>query len=87
MDAANDAAPALQLGEKRLFNLVLTNVKMPGLTGLELLKEIKSGSRDTQLILMTAYGTVESAVQAMKEGAYDYLSKTLASFSWAWAQR
>jgi len=50
---------------------------MPDMSGLTLLKEAKQKSRDTQFILMTAYGTVESAVSAMKEGAYDYVSKPL----------
>jgi DNA-binding NtrC family response regulator len=77
VDAASDAASALKLVSTRLFNLVISDVKMPGLTGLELLKEVKRTSRDTQFILMTAYGTVESAVEAMKEGAYDYLAKPL----------
>jgi len=52
-------------------------MKMPDMCGLQLLKEAKQNSRDTMFILMTAYGTVESAVEAMKEGAYDYLSKPL----------
>ena len=77
VDAANDARAALQLIEKRLYNLVLTDVKMPGLSGLELMKQAKIRSHDTMFILMTAYGTVEHAVQAMKEGAYDYLAKPL----------
>jgi DNA-binding NtrC family response regulator len=77
VDAANDAESALKLAEHRLYNLVLTDVKMPGRDGLALLKDIKARSRDTVLILMTAYGTVESAVQAMKEDAYDYLTKPL----------
>jgi DNA-binding NtrC family response regulator len=77
VDAANDATGALALVAKRLYNLVLADMKMPGLSGLELMKQIKANSRDTMFILMTAYGTVESAVQAMKEGAYDYLAKPL----------
>ena len=77
VDAANDARTALQLLGERLYNLVLTDMKMPELSGLQLLKEAKQKSRDTLFILMTAYGTVESAVAAMKEGAYDYLSKPL----------
>ena len=77
VDAANDARAALQLLEDRLYNLVITDIKMPGLGGLELLKEAKQRSGDALFILMTAYGTVESAVEAMKEGAYDYLSKPL----------
>jgi DNA-binding NtrC family response regulator len=77
VDAANDAPTALQMIGERLYNLVITDMKMPEMSGLELLKEARQKSRDTQFILMTAYGTVESAVAAMKEGAYDYLSKPL----------
>ena len=77
VDAANDAASALRLTQARLFNLVITDVKMPGLDGLELVRQVKAKSPDTLCILMTAYGTVGNAVQAMKEGAYDYLSKPL----------
>ena len=77
VDAANDAASALRLTQSRLFNLVITDVKMPGLDGLELVRQVKAKSPDTLCILMTAYGTVGNAVQAMKEGAYDYLSKPL----------
>lgn len=75
--AANDARAALKSIGGHLYNLVVTDIKMPGMTGLELLKEAKKLSRDTLFILMTAYGTVESAVEAMKEGAYDYLSKPI----------
>jgi DNA-binding NtrC family response regulator len=77
VDAANDADTALKLTGQRLYNLVITDVKMPGLDGLELMTRVKASSRDTLFILMTAFGTVESAVQAMKEGAYDYLPKPL----------
>ncbi len=77
VDASNDAPAALKLIGERLYNLVFTDMKMPGMSGLQLLKEAKEKSRDTLFILMTAFGTVESAVEAMKEGAYDYLSKPL----------
>src|SRR6266705_2978969 len=77
VDAANNTDAALKLADGRLYNLIITDVKMPGLDGLELLRRVKARSRDTMFILMTAFGTVESAVQAMKEGAYDYLSKPL----------
>jgi DNA-binding NtrC family response regulator len=77
VDAANDASTALKMMGERLYNLVVTDMKMPEMSGLQMLKEAKQESRDTQFILMTAYGTVESAVEAMKEGAYDYLSKPL----------
>ncbi len=77
VEATDDPRRAIELTAQRLYNLVLTDVKMPGLDGLELLRQIKGKNRDTLFILMTAFGTVESAVQAMKEGAYDYLPKPL----------
>ena len=77
VDAANDGPSALQLIGERLYNLLVMDMKMPQMSGLQLLKEARQKSRDTMFILMTAYGTVESAVEAMKEGAYDYLSKPL----------
>jgi DNA-binding NtrC family response regulator len=77
VDAANEAATALQMIGDSLYNLVLTDVKMPGMSGLQFLTEGREKSRDTLFILMTAYGTVESAVTAMKSGAYDYLSKPI----------
>ena len=77
VDAANDAATALEWASERLYNLILTDVKMPGMNGLELFREARQKCRDTMFILMTAHGTVENAVTAMKEGAYDYLSKPL----------
>lgn len=77
VDAADSALSAQKLAESCLYNLILSDMKMPGLSGLEFLRQIKSISRDTFFIMMTAYGTVENAVEAMKEGAYDYLTKPL----------
>jgi DNA-binding NtrC family response regulator len=77
VDAMTDAPAALKLAEERLFNLVISDMKMPGLSGLELLTRVRARSKDTLFILMTAYGTVENAVEAMKQGAYDYLPKPL----------
>ena len=75
VDTAENGATALKFLNERLYNLVLSDVRMPELGGLQLLREARTKSRDTQFILMTAYGTVENAVEAMKEGAYDYLTK------------
>jgi DNA-binding NtrC family response regulator len=58
-------------------DLVLSDCRMPGMTGPDLLREIKAVNPEIPLILMTAYGTVETAVQAMKDGAADYLTKPL----------
>ena len=77
VDAVNDAPTALKLVGERLYNLVVTDIKMPEMSGLQFFNEAKLKSRDTMFILMTAYGTVESAVEAMKQGAYDYLSKPI----------
>jgi len=77
VDGANDGHSALRLLGEGLYNLVLTDVRMPDFSGLRLLEEVRQTSRDTLFILMTAYGTVESAVEAMKNGAYDYLTKPL----------
>src|SRR2546425_9512838 len=76
-DAATDVESASKFASRQLYNLVLTDMKLPGSSGLELLRRVKARSPDTAFILMTAYGTVESAVQAMKEGVHDYLSKPL----------
>ena len=57
------------------YGVVLSDLRMRGMEGIELLTEIKQGYPDTNVILMTAFGSVETAVEAMKEGAYDYLVK------------
>jgi DNA-binding NtrC family response regulator len=77
VDAATEPAAALKMAKDHLYNLVISDIKMPGLSGLDLLTQVRAHHRDTLFILMTAYGTVESAVEAMKQGAYDYLPKPL----------
>jgi len=74
---AGDGPKAIERLEQRLYNLVISDVRLPGLTGPDLLVHIKAKSPDTVVILMTAYGTVTTAVEAMKQGAYDYLPKPL----------
>ena len=66
---------ALDVLEDEDFDLVLTDVRMPKLNGLELLRAVKEKSPKTQVVVMTAYGTIDNAVAAMKEGAFDYLIK------------
>ena len=77
VDAATDPQAALKLATENFYHLVISDIKMPGLSGLELLTRVRERHHDTLFILMTAYGTVESAVAAMKQGAYDYLPKPI----------
>ena len=77
VDARTDATEAARLIDHRLYNLVISDIKMPGLSGLELLDRVRERSPDTLFILMTAYGSVENAVDAIKQGAYDYLPKPI----------
>jgi len=72
---APDAESGLQLLQKDQFDLVVTDFKLPGMTGLEFLQAVKRANAAIPVIIMTAYGTVESAVEAMKVGASDYVLK------------
>ena len=74
---AHDARTGLQLLEKVAPDLVLTDLRMPGMDGIELLAKIKELRPETMVIVMTAYGTVKTAVKAMKLGAEDYLGKPI----------
>ena len=66
---------ALQVLARKPQDLVLTDLNMPGISGVELLRKIRSEYPDTIVILVTAFGTVDSAVEAMKVGAFDYITK------------
>jgi DNA-binding NtrC family response regulator len=72
---APDAETALQLLNREHFDLIITDFKLPGMSGLEFLQAVKRANAVLPVVLMTAYGTVESAVDAMKAGASDYLLK------------
>lgn len=72
---ASSAEEALGLVERRRFDVALVDMVMPGMNGLELLKRIHSLLPDCEVVLLTGQGTVETAVEAMKNGAYDYLTK------------
>jgi two-component system, NtrC family, response regulator AtoC len=67
----------LSAAEQDMPDLVLVDMKMPGRTGLETLEALRAKSRDVVVIILTAYGTVEEAVEAMKLGAYDFIIKTV----------
>lgn len=72
---ADSGQKALELMEERPFNMLLSDIKMPGMDGVELLVKAKQKNEDLCVIMMTAYAAVDSAVDAMKQGALDYLTK------------
>src|SRR5436189_6059615 len=72
---ASDGRGALERLQGGGIDLVVTDLKMPGLTGIEVLRAAKAIRPDVDVILLTAFGTVEEAVKAMKDGAYDFLTK------------
>src|SRR5580704_1109652 len=74
---ACDAKHALELVRSHRVHVLLTDLMMPGTTGLELLRAVKQLAPDVEVVLMTAYGSVEAAVSAMREGAYDFVEKPL----------
>ena len=72
---AENASVALNMLEKKDFDIILADIKMPGMDGLEMLKRIKTIKPSAIVIIMTAFATVDTAVQALKDGAFDYVTK------------
>lgn len=75
--AAGTGEEALGILEGTRMDMVITDLKMPGMGGLALLRRIKESCPETDVVVMTAYGTVETAVEAMRLGAYDYICKPI----------
>ncbi len=71
----SDPAELTQLLEEKVFDIVLTDLKMPGKNGIQVIEEIKRKSPQTAVIIMTAYGSIESALEATRKGAFDYVTK------------
>lgn len=74
---ATGGQKALEICRQHRVHVVLTDLMMPGMDGISLIKALATVSPDTEIVVMTAYGTVESAVAAMREGAYDFVEKPL----------
>jgi len=73
--AAKSGEEGLLLFEKHAFDAVITDITMPGMSGMEVLAKIQKSDPSLPVIIITAYGTIESAVLAMKQGAFDYITK------------
>ena len=73
--SAANGSEALELCDRRTFDVAIVDMNMPGLTGLEVLERMKTAQIETEVIILTGQGTIESAVNAMKLGACDYLTK------------
>jgi DNA-binding NtrC family response regulator len=78
--SASSAEDAILTLDKSSQNLVITDLHLPGISGIELLKRVRQDYPDTAVIVMTAYGTIQTAVEAMKAGAYDYITKPVHPF-------
>ncbi len=74
-EQAKDGLEALGKMETMDFDLIITDMKMPNMSGIELLEQIQKKDKTVPVIIMTAYGTIQTAVEAMKKGAYDYILK------------
>jgi two-component system, NtrC family, response regulator PilR len=73
--SAQNGLKAMEVFEREPFDVVLTDLKMPGMTGIELLERVKARAPQTEVIVFTAYQTIETAIDAMQKGAFHYVSK------------
>jgi DNA-binding NtrC family response regulator len=71
----NNPLEALEFAKKGGFDLVISDLKMPGLDGIELIEAVKKIDEDIPIIIITAYGTVESASESMNKGGFDFITK------------
>lgn len=75
VQAVEDGQSGLELTNKESFDVILLDLRMPGITGMEVLKKLKDNDQNSIVIMITGYATIDSAVEAIKMGAYDYLPK------------
>lgn len=77
VDLAEDGARGLELLGKSEYDIVLCDIKMPGMDGIEVLEKIGAGYPDTPVVMISGHGTIDTAVESIKKGAYDYIEKPL----------
>ncbi len=75
LEAVESGEAALEAFDKHPHDLVITDLRMPGMSGLDLLRDIKKRSAETPVLVITAYGSIDTAVEAMKQGAFDFIGK------------
>ncbi len=75
VEQATSGAEALDLSARKSFDVAIVDLMMPGMSGLELLSRLREAHPDCQVVMLTGQGTIETAVEAMKQGAYDFLTK------------
>ena len=75
VDVASSGSEGIEKASQKRYDLVLTDLKLPGADGIKVLSEIKEMDPEVSVVVMTAFGTVENAVEAMKIGAFDFLTK------------
>ncbi len=77
VDEAEDGVQGLEMALKNAYDVILSDIKMPKLDGIELLQKLMEAKCDSALIIMSGHGNIETAVDAVKKGAYDYLAKPI----------
>jgi len=75
LELAVDGRQAMDLAQQRAYDIVILDLRMPGASGMEVLDELREHSEDARCIILTAHGSVDTAVEAMKKGAFDFLTK------------
>ncbi|MEW6600701.1 MAG: sigma-54 dependent transcriptional regulator [Nitrospirota bacterium] len=75
VDTVNNAESALSMQQERTYDLIVTDIILPGMTGIELIRKIKEDNPEQIVVVMTAYASLETAVEALRAGSYDYIVK------------
>ena len=79
VDTASDGVEALKIIDQTLYDFILCDIKMPNMDGMQFLKAAQDKILSSTVIMMSAYGSIDTAIEAMKMGAYDYISKPFKS--------